>query len=73
MGGSPWQAWNGALRDLLVSLQSSDGHEAGSWKPGGGHDQQGGRLYMTALAVCTLEVYYRHMPLYRHAAVGAKE
>jgi hypothetical protein len=73
MGGDHWRGWNKALRDLLVSLQSNDGHEAGSWAPGGGHDPQGGRLYMTALAVCTLEVYYRHMPLYRHAATGSKE
>jgi hypothetical protein len=73
MGGRPWQEWNGALRDLLVSLQATTGHEAGSWAPGGGHDRQGGRLYMTALAVCTLEVYYRHMPLYQHAATGGKE
>lgn len=73
MGGKPWQQWNAALRDLLVSLQSTSGHEAGSWAPGGGHDQQGGRLYMTALAVCTLEVYYRHMPLYKRSAAESEE
>lgn len=73
MGGRAWQEWNGALRDLLVSMQSTTGHEAGSWAPGGGHDQQGGRLYMTALAVCTLEVYYRHMPLYKHSAAATDE
>jgi hypothetical protein len=73
MGGRPWQAWNGALRDLLVSMQSTTGHEAGSWAPGGGHDQQGGRLYMTALAVCTLEVYYRHLPLYKHSAAASDD
>jgi hypothetical protein len=68
MGGSSWNEWNDAMRDLLVSMQSRKGHEAGSWTPGGGHDAQGGRLYMTALAVCTLEVYYRHLPLYRRTA-----
>jgi hypothetical protein len=26
---------------------------------------EGGRLYMTSLAVCALEVYYRHLPPYR--------
>lgn len=68
MGGASWNEWNNAMRDLLVSMQSRKGHEAGSWAPGGGHDGQGGRLYMTALAVCTLEVYYRHLPLYRRTA-----
>jgi hypothetical protein len=73
MGDRPWQEWNGALRDLLVSMQATTGHESGSWAPGGGHDQQGGRLYMTALAVCTLEVYYRHLPLYKHSAAASEE
>jgi hypothetical protein len=70
MGGEAWQKWNGALRDLLISLQAVSGHEAGSWPPLGGHDAQGGRLYTTALAACTLEVYYRHLPLYRGIAAG---
>lgn len=70
MGGESWEKWNAALRDLLISLQSGGGHEAGSWAPMGGHDAQGGRLYTTALAACTLEVYYRHLPLYGGAAVG---
>ncbi|HWB09090.1 MAG TPA: prenyltransferase/squalene oxidase repeat-containing protein [Pirellulales bacterium] len=71
MGGEIWEKWNDALRDLLISLQSTSGHEAGSWAPLGGHDSQGGRLYTTALAACTLEVYYRHLPLYRGGAVGS--
>ena len=45
-------------------MQSSRGHEAGSWDPRGDFTDVGGRLYMTSLAVLTLEVYYRHMPLY---------
>jgi hypothetical protein len=70
MGGEAWEKWNGALRDLLISRQAVSGHEAGSWPPLGGHDAQGGRLYTTALAACTLEVYYRHLPLYRGVAAG---
>ncbi|HEV3006302.1 MAG TPA: squalene--hopene cyclase, partial [Pirellulales bacterium] len=73
MGGEAWDKWNDALRDLLISLQSGGGHEAGSWAPPGGHDSQGGRLYTTALAACTLEVYYRHLPLYRGAATADAE
>jgi len=36
----------------------------GSWDPDpvwGGH---GGRVYATAMAALTLEVYYRHIPLH---------
>jgi squalene-hopene cyclase-like protein len=69
MGGSAWERWNYRVRDLLVDMQETKGHEAGSWTPRVGHDDAGGRLYQTALAICTLEVYYRHLPLYRQLAV----
>jgi hypothetical protein len=69
MGGQSWEDWNYRVRDILVDLQATKGHEAGSWAPQVGHDEAGGRLYQTALAVCTLEVYYRHLPLYRQLAV----
>ncbi len=70
LGGRRWETWNQAMRDTLVGMQETQGHMAGSWSPAGGaignHDTQvGGRLYMTSLAVCTLEVYYRHLPIYR--------
>jgi hypothetical protein len=70
LGGQRWKAWNHAMRDTLVEMQETEGHMAGSWSPVGGaignHDTQtGGRLYMTSLAICTLEVYYRHLPIYR--------
>lgn len=64
-GGEPWIDWNRHIRDVLVVTQENRGHEAGSWSPNDPHGHQGGRLYMTALACCTLEVYYRHAPLYR--------
>lgn len=64
-GGPLWQTWNERMRDVLVSTQATDGHEAGSWDPRTPHGEFGGRLYMTALAACTLEVYYRHAPLFR--------
>ena len=53
------------IQQVLVNSQATTGHEAGSWNPISPHGHQGGRLYMTALACCTLEVYYRHAPLYR--------
>ncbi len=64
-GGRPWHDWNLDMRDILVTSQKTRGHEAGSWDPRTPHGHFGGRLYMTALACCTLEVYYRHAPLYR--------
>ncbi|MGE5191104.1 MAG: hypothetical protein ACM3U2_01295 [Deltaproteobacteria bacterium] len=43
---------------------------AGSWAPTGDHGSgSGGRLYQTTLSVMTLDVYYRYMPICRHAAV----
>ncbi len=69
-GGEPWERWNPAMRDYLVATQSDQGHEAGSWHFSGGYGDVGGRLYNTAMAVMTLEVYYRYMPLYREQAVA---
>ena len=63
-GGDPWKEWNPAMRDLLIDLQSNDGHESGSWAPQGGHDDAGGRVYATSLSLLTLEVYYRHKRLF---------
>ena len=65
MGGDLWKNWNLRMRRVLVDSQRTDGPMAGSWDPQGGHSSRGGRVYMTALAICTLEVYYRHLPMYR--------
>jgi hypothetical protein len=69
LGGSRWKRWNDKMRPLLLSTQIVQGHETGSWNPHNYPDTSGGRVYMTALAVCTLEVYYRHLPLYKNAAL----
>lgn len=63
-GGDPWKQWNEVMRDTLIDMQETVGHQAGSWTPNGGHSQSGGRIYMTSLALCTLEVYYRHAALF---------
>jgi hypothetical protein len=65
VGGEPWNQWNRAVREILVETQETAGHAAGSWAPLGPHADAGGRLYQTALSVCTLEVYYRHLPIFR--------
>jgi hypothetical protein len=68
-GGEAWETWNHQMRDFLTRTQATDGHESGSWYFEGGQAKAGGRLYVTAMAIMTLEVYYRHMPLYaEHAA-----
>ena len=64
-GGREWREWNETMADALVTTQVRTGHAAGSWDPDTPHGGQGGRLYMTVLATCTLEVYYRHAPLFR--------
>ena len=68
-GGPQWDRWNRSLQAALLPLQRRDGSVAdGSWDPDpvwGGH---GGRVYATALAAMTLEVYYRHLPMHRQAA-----
>ena len=63
LGGKPWHQWNRSIRNTLVNMQETRGRDAGSW-PNNGR-QGAGRLYSTALAVCTLEVYYRHAPIFR--------
>jgi hypothetical protein len=65
-GGPQWDSWNRQLQAALLPLQrrESSGLD-GSWDPDpvwGGH---GGRVYATAMAAMTLEVYYRHLPMHR--------
>ena len=60
-----WKTWNQTVREHLIRSQQNHGHEAGSWFFPDLHGNVGGRLYTTAMAVMTLEVYYRFMPLYK--------
>ncbi|MFZ5829968.1 MAG: hypothetical protein ACOY3P_07760 [Planctomycetota bacterium] len=71
--GPLWKAWNPPMRDYLIAAQAQNSHESGSWFfPKDYGAIKGGRLYCTAMAVMTLEVYYRFLPLYgdRAAAGG---
>jgi hypothetical protein len=67
MGGDSWYRWNLIMRDKVPERQVKQGNERGSWNPKrdrwGGH---GGRLYTTCLSIYNLEVYYRHLPIYKH-------
>ncbi|MBR6437002.1 MAG: hypothetical protein IKS45_10870, partial [Thermoguttaceae bacterium] len=57
-------------RDQMVNSQNQQGHEKGSWYHSGPWSERGGRVYDTALSTMVLEVYYRHMPIYKAAAAA---
>ena len=69
-GGKGWLRWNERMRQYLVESQSNGGHERGSWYFQESWSDRGGRLYTTTMAILTLEVYYRYMPMYREEFVG---
>jgi hypothetical protein len=80
LGGDYWSKWNAAKVKPLVGLQqpaTAAKGRAGSWDPPRSQDEDevgyiGGRLLCTALAILTLEVYYRQLPLYfRDLEMGA--
>lgn len=64
-----WPRWNAKNRDQIVAQQARFGHETGSWFFADPDTAPGGRLAHTALAVLTLEVYYRLLPIYGEEAV----
>ncbi len=65
-GGKEWKSWNLRMREQLPAMQIKRGRDAGSWPPQADHwGGSGGRLYTTCFAIYCLEVYYRHMPLYK--------
>ena len=80
MGGDYWRQWNDRLHPLLVQTQQSSGPLAGSWNPrsypAGNRnvpiaDRWGphaGRIYVTTMNLLSLEVVYRHLPLYEDTA-----
>ncbi len=72
MGDDYWRKWNASLSPLLIDTQVRDGDAKGSWDPKkpvpdrwGDH---AGRLYVTALNLLNLEIYYRHLPIYEETA-----
>ncbi|MBP3958740.1 terpene cyclase/mutase family protein [Gemmata sp. G18] len=80
--GEEWKTWNegpkqadgtrkGGMRDWLLGQQSKKELNTGSWDPESGwFGSQCGRLGTTAMCLLTLEVYYRHLPLYKRGADG---
>lgn len=72
MGGSRWKTWYESLYPILIRSQLQSGDFDGSWEPNGqipdAWGRFGGRLYVTTLNLLSLEVYYRHLPIYEATA-----
>ena len=72
MGDKYWETWNDRLHPLLTESQIQSGPLAGSWDPKKpvpdrwGH--HAGRIYVTTLNLLSLEVAYRHLPIYEDTA-----
>jgi hypothetical protein len=70
LGGDNWKKWNKKMKTALVKEQDQGltprhKDQKGSWSPvGDPHGDVGGRLMMTSFSILTLEVYYRHLPLF---------
>ncbi|MCH8042922.1 MAG: terpene cyclase/mutase family protein [Planctomycetes bacterium] len=63
VGGDAWTRWNVSLKRALLPRQRRGGALAGSWDANTQWGAHGGRVYSTALAALSLEVYYRYSPL----------
>ena len=75
-GGKAWEIWNRRMREILVAGQETRGRRAGSWDPAGyewGRERYGGRIYVTSFSICTLEVYYRHLPIFKQIELDENE
>lgn len=83
--GEDWKNWNegpkgadgtrkNGMRDWLVNSQvkkADDPAKLGSWDPEAGwFGSSCGRLGTTCMCLLTLEVYYRHLPLYKRGNDG---
>jgi len=76
--GETWaKDWNPKMRDMLIAKQVKEPNKPavdGSWD----RDEYWigdscGRLGTTAMAILTLEVYYRHLPLYNRGTGAMNE
>lgn len=65
-GGKDWGDWNKAIRKTLCANQVKTGAEKGSWDMSGDKwGRFGGRLYVTCLSTCILEVGYEQLHVYK--------
>jgi len=72
MQGEMWQTWNRQVQETLLKTQIQTGPWVGSWDPtqpvADRWGKEAGRLYVTAFHLLILEVYYRHLPLFKTLA-----
>jgi hypothetical protein len=72
MGGKHWEDWNQKLKPILIDGQVKSGPQEGSWDPKNPVPDRwsihAGRLYLTTMNLLSLEVYYRHLPIYEDTA-----
>ena len=71
-GGPVWdETWNPAMKAMLIKLQEKAGANSGRWPKDNSHiGTSCGHIGTTCLALLTLEVYYRHLPLYKRGTGG---
>ena len=69
MQGDYWKAWDARVTPLVRAEQIDRGPLKGSWSPSepalDRWSREGGRHYVTAMHVLTLEFRYWHLPLFR--------
>ncbi|MEW4566176.1 hypothetical protein AB1K70_26910 [Bremerella sp. JC770] len=65
MQDDSWRRWAGKLQPKLLDSQIKGGEFSGSWDPKCRWGGYGGRVYSTAMAALSLEVYFRYLPIYR--------
>jgi hypothetical protein len=63
LGGAYWEKWQPISEGLLLEKQRPDG----SWPapPNETHEEQAGPVYSTAMAVLSLSVEFRYLPIYQ--------
>ena len=63
LGGNYWKQWQTVSEKLLLEKQSEDG----SWPspPRATHEEQAGSIYTTAMAILSLGVEFRYLPIYQ--------
>lgn len=64
MGGRYWENWNSQMTNFLSTAVVNEGCEHGSWSARIERWSKS-RVYTTALAALSLEVYYRYLPFAR--------
>ncbi|MBI5360880.1 MAG: HEAT repeat domain-containing protein [Planctomycetes bacterium] len=64
LGGGYWDLWNEQMTGFLTTIMDTQGCEDGSWSPA---DEKWAksRVYTTAMATLSLEVYLRMLPFSR--------